>query len=279
MANKNDKFIEVFDVQAEVLSKISELKTQGYREDDMYVIADNDDQLSMVQGQTDVNVDSQSTGDGNGDWADKFKSLFTGEDSTKGAFDRMNLSESESDQYHQQLKNGKILLYVDSDYGSTFNDQTTAGTEHTRSTSAGRASGTDEESIRLHEERLNVDKERVQTGEVNVGKHVVEEEKTIEVPVEREEVYVERRPVNEETDTTKGGGLSGKDAYQDGDNIRIPVSEERVDVSKKEVVGEEIVVGKKKVKDTEHVSETVRHEEADIDEGANRNQNSTNRGL
>lgn len=120
----------------------------------------------------------------------------------------------------------------------------------------------EEERLRLHEERLHVNKDRVQTGEVNVGKHVVEDQQTVEVPVEREEVYVERRPVNEESTE---GGLTG-DAYQEGDNIHIPVTEERVNVSKTDVVNEEIVVGKRKVQDTETVSETVRREEADIDE-------------
>ena len=122
--------------------------------------------------------------------------------------------------------------------------------------------GTEEERLRLHEERLHVNKDRVQTGEVNVGKHTVENEQTIEVPVEREEIYVERRPVNEETN-----GASA-DAYTEGNNIHIPLTEERVNVSKTDVVSEEIVVGKKKVQDTETVRETVRKEEADIDEAA-----------
>ena len=127
---------------------------------------------------------------------------------------------------------------------------------------------TDEERLRLHEERLQVNKDRVQTGEVNVGKHVVEENQTIEVPVEREEVYVERRPVNEEvTDSSvdSDSGL-GRDAYQEGEDIHIPLTEERVNVSKTDVVSEEIVVGKRKVQDTEVVNETVRKEEADIDD-------------
>lgn len=121
----------------------------------------------------------------------------------------------------------------------------------------------DEERMRLHEERLQVNKDRVQTGEVNVGKRVVEDNQTIEVPVEREEVYVERRPVNEEVD---GDSTIGRDAYQEGDNIHIPLTEERVNVSKTDVVSEEIVVGKRKVQDTEVVKETVRKEEADIDD-------------
>ncbi|TWT16151.1 DUF2382 domain-containing protein [Planomicrobium sp. CPCC 101079] len=130
----------------------------------------------------------------------------------------------------------------------------------------------DEETLRLHEERLQVDKDRVQTGEVNVGKHVVEERQTIDVPVEREEIVIERRPVNENaTDTTRGGSGVSADAYQEGDSIHIPLTEERVEVNKTNVVSEEIVVGKRKVQDTETINETVRREEADIDDDTNTN--------
>ena len=41
--------------------------------------------------------------------------------------------------------------------------------------------------------------------------------------------------------------------------------EERVEVTKRPVVNEEIIVGKREVHDTETVSERVRREEADIE--------------
>lgn len=147
---------------------------------------------------------------------------------------------------------------LESDRMNRRDDRTT---NEFRDNDLDRTAGTEEERLRLHEERLHVNKDRVQTGEVNVGKHVVESEQSIDVPVEREEVYVERRPVDEE--------VSGTDAaaYQEGDTIHIPLTEERVEVSKTDVVSEEIIVGKKKVQDTETVRETVRKEEADIDEG------------
>ena len=109
----------------------------------------------------------------------------------------------------------------------------------------------------MHEERLNVDKERVQTGEVNVGKHVIENEQTVEVPVSREEVYIERRAVNDE--------IAAGEVFDDGENIHIPVMEERLEVTKRPVVSEEIIVGKREVHDTETISETVRREEAEIE--------------
>ncbi|WP_223641171.1 YsnF/AvaK domain-containing protein [Planococcus sp. 4-30] len=261
MTNKGTTFIQAYDVQAEVLHKIGELKAQGYNEEDMYVIAKHDDQLSMVQGQTDVHLNTQQDDNMMG----KFKSFISGEDSTRDAFTQMGLGTGEADEYYRQVENGKLVLYVNSDYGTSYKpyNGTQTGAETASTTSAG--SPDEEEHLRLHEERLSVDKERVQTGEVNVGKHVVEEQQTIEVPVEREEVYVERRPVNEEVSST-GGGLTDKGAYEDGETIHIPLSEERLEVTKKDVVSEEIVVGKRKVQDTEVVNETVRREKADIDE-------------
>lgn len=314
MARKDNTFIGVFNTQAEVLSKVTELKAQGYNESDMYVVGQDNDSFSMVQNQTDVHVDAAGEQENQG-FMGKFMSALSGESSSMEAFNGMGLDRDESEEYYRQVQNGKLVLYVDSDYGDSY-DKYSQGYSSSTGTSAGTgstlASGsttdtgstfgstsntdstfgsttsdtnstfgttgsttastsdnfgsstdtTDEERLRLHEERLNVGKETVQTGEVNVGKHVVEEQQSVEVPVEREEVYVERRPVNEEA--------TGTDAFQDtNDTIHVPVSEERVNVSKKDVVSEEIVVGKHKVQDTETVSETVRREEADIDEDSN----------
>jgi hypothetical protein len=50
----------------------------------------------------------------------------------------------------------------------------------------------DEQTLRLHEEELRVSKERVQAGEVQVHKRVVTELQTMQVPVEREELVIER---------------------------------------------------------------------------------------
>lgn len=108
-------------------------------------------------------------------------------------------------------------------------------------------------------------KKRVQTGEVHVEKHVVEEKQTVEVPVEREEVYVERRPVNEGVRDVNVVARDGiVHSYEEEGRIHIPVTEEQAEVTNKDVVTEEIIVGKRKVTDTETVSDTVRREEADI---------------
>jgi len=104
--------------------------------------------------------------------------------------------------------------------------------------------------IQLKEEHLRANKERVNTGEVEVRKEVRTEQQQLTVPVEREEVVIERRPA--------GGRASGD---MKAEQIRIPVKEERVKVTKEPVVREEVTVGKRKVRENRTVSGTVRKEE------------------
>jgi len=117
-----------------------------------------------------------------------------------------------------------------------------------------------DEKIRLHEERLRVGKEKVQTGEVRIDKDVVEERQEFDVPVSRDEVTIERRRVDERVD-----GDVDFDRL-DNDTIRVPLTEERINVEKENVVAEELVIKKNRVQDTAHVSETVRKEQVDIDD-------------
>jgi len=111
-------------------------------------------------------------------------------------------------------------------------------------------------TVRLHEERLKVDKERVQTGDVKVRTEVRTEHQTITVPVEKEEVVIERHPVH-------GAATGGEVKAQE---IRIPVREEKVHVAKETVVKEEVSVGTRKVQGTETVSADVRKEELKVEQ-------------
>ena len=109
--------------------------------------------------------------------------------------------------------------------------------------------------IELIEEELDVDTREVQAGEVRIRKDVVVEQRIVEVPVTREEVVIERHPVE---------GREASDLNED-EEIRIPVMEEEVDVQKRPVVREEVSVGKRRVQGTRTVSEPVRREEARIE--------------
>jgi stress response protein YsnF len=76
------------------------------------------------------------------------------------------------------------------------------------------------ERIEVREEELQAHKQLVEAGEVRVRKEVVTEHRTLEVPVQREEVVIERY------------ALTGEHVEE----IRIPVSEEQVTVEKRPVV-------------------------------------------
>lgn len=119
-----------------------------------------------------------------------------------------------------------------------------------------------ERVMELREEQLDVRTERMQTGEVQLRKEIITETKTVEVPVTREEIVVERRPLE---GAAREGSLDAADLDMDNKEIRIPVSEEFVHIDKKVVPREEVRVAKEKITDTKTVSEDVRREEAQLD--------------
>ncbi len=115
------------------------------------------------------------------------------------------------------------------------------------------------ETIQVREEELQVHKQPVETGEVRVRKEAVTEHRTMEVPVQREEVVIERQ-------APTGEHPSASDIAP-GEEIRVPVSAEQVTVEKRPVVKEEVTVGKRAVQDTERVGGEVRKEEVRVERG------------
>ena len=116
------------------------------------------------------------------------------------------------------------------------------------------ATGETQRTVQLREEELQARKTQVQTGSVHLGKDVVEEQRTMEVPVTREEVYVERHPVDRRP-------ADRPISETESESIRVPVTEERVEVDKQPVVYEEVGVGKQVTQERRQVSDTVRREE------------------
>jgi uncharacterized protein (TIGR02271 family) len=143
--------------------------------------------------------------------------------------------------------------------GTTIERTSTTTTPEPASTPRRALDG--EQTLELREEELRARKHSVQTGQVELAKEVVSEERTIEVPVTHEEVTIERRAVDHEPSDSP---IRDTDA-----TISIPVREEQVTADKRAVVYEEVNVDKRAVQDTEHVSETLRREQAVVEkEGA-----------
>lgn len=110
-------FIETYDTEEEALRQIEQLKDEGYSESDMYIMTRNDDQLSMIQGKT--NVDNYAE---QGNWMDRFTSFLTGDKQMETAFRSMQLSRQEEERYYREVKAGKLLLYVNKDYEARFRE-------------------------------------------------------------------------------------------------------------------------------------------------------------
>lgn len=116
-----------------------------------------------------------------------------------------------------------------------------------------------EDRLRLHEERLSVNKQSTQAGEVRVRKEVVTENQSVEVPVQHEEVIVERH-------SAPAGAEGAADAgFEENQEVRIPVMREEVSVEKHPVATEEVSIGKRAVRETQTVGGTVRKERARIE--------------
>lgn len=114
-------------------------------------------------------------------------------------------------------------------------------------------------AVPVREEELQATKERGEAGRVHIHKDVVEEPQSINVPVSREEVRVERVPVE-----GAATGNLGPDAFQDKD-IDVPVMGEQVNVEKQTRVGEELHLHKREVTENQRFGDTVRRERVNVE--------------
>ena len=114
----------------------------------------------------------------------------------------------------------------------------------------------DELRVQRTEEELRAGTREREAGEVGVRKTVRTDRERMEVPTRREEVTVDRVPVDGEATEAEIGE----------DEVSVPVTEEEVVVEKRPVVKEEVRIRKDVVEDTEVVEEDVRREEIDVDD-------------
>jgi len=125
---------------------------------------------------------------------------------------------------------------------------------------AGRGTGdvdTDRESVVVRDEQLNVGTEVRESGRVRLRKHSYTETETVEVPVTREEVVVEREPV----DPNSPEALHGT-----GDEEVVVTTREEVPVVDKTATAEKVTVDKTRVQETKTVSGTVQREDVEVDQ-------------
>jgi len=140
--------------------------------------------------------------------------------------------------------------------------------EHRDTTAAGTGRGcasdlVDGEELRVQraEEELRVGTREREAGSLGVRKRVRTDRERVRVPKRREEVHVERVPIE---------GREAPEAEIGYDEFFVPVIEEEVVVEKRPVVKEEIRLRKNVVEDEEVVERDVRKEEIDIEDRTER---------
>src|SRR3712207_5800296 len=130
------------------------------------------------------------------------------------------------------------------------------GTYETYQDAAPRTTDEDELRVQRTEEELAAGTREREAGQLKVRKRVRTDREQIEVPTRREEVSVERVPVEGEASEAEIGE----------DEVVVPVTEEEVVVGKRAVAKEEVRIRKDVVEDTEVVEEDVRREEVEVED-------------
>ena len=127
---------------------------------------------------------------------------------------------------------------------------------HTAEPATSATTHTGPEMIRS-EERLQVGTERTASGTARLNKHVVTEQRTVQVPVTHEEVRVERAAISDPAHV--------RDTRLADDQREVTLHEDQVVVSKESVPVERVRLAVDEVTENQQVTEDVRREEINAD--------------
>jgi len=105
--------------------------------------------------------------------------------------------------------------------------------------------------LQLKEEKLDISKSKVQTGDVKIYKQIINEEKTIKVPVIREELVIEKHVFSDKEN-------------EHVDTIRIPISEEHIEIIKHPANLENVNIYNKQFQDIKQVEVALKKEKLKI---------------
>ncbi len=107
-------------------------------------------------------------------------------------------------------------------------------------------------------EKLTAGVRETEAGKFRLSKRVVEEQKTIDVPVEHEEARITQTAVNRRPATAEEMKMMDRD-------IEVPLRDQEVVTSKEARVTGEVNVRKETTQGTERVTDTVRREEVHVE--------------
>ena len=148
------------------------------------------------------------------------------------------------------------------DASVTKTTTTTTGTNGHGTVGHDTSGPTTDDAMTRSEEHLNVGTQRVEAGRARLRKYVVTENVTQTVPVSHEEVVLEREPI---TDGNVGNALDGPAISEEEHEVTLHA--ERPVVAKEAVPVERVRLDTETVTEQQTVTDTVRKEQIEIDEG------------
>ena len=162
-------------------------------------------------------------------------------------------------QQAEQMGRDQLPTTGDAWYGTHRTGGTMTGTGYATDREVGRTVNEGENiSVPIVEEQLKAGVRETETGRARIVKDVRQEQQTIDVPVEREEVYVTERAANRPA-TEADLNMRERD-------IEIPLREQEVVTQKQAMVTGEVNVRKERVTETERVTDTVRREDVRVED-------------
>jgi uncharacterized protein (TIGR02271 family) len=217
---------------------------------------------------------------GQPEWATVTRGLFTAKaafvplaqaqdmgDSVQVPYDKQQVIDAPSPQADGSLsqdEEAELYRHYGLDYGEHRSDSgLPAGTaDDTQDDTVGRdTSGpTTDQAMTRSEEELRVGTQTRERGRARLRKYVTTETQQVTVPVQREEVRVEREPI---TDANLGAATDGPAISEEEHEVTL--REEEVVVDKRAVPKERVRLDTETVTDERQVSEDVRKEQIEVE--------------
>lgn len=107
MNAESNRRIEVARTEDEMYEKLEQMKLQGYSESDIHVISSDRNHMNTLNRYSEVSTHEAGT------FVDKFKSWFTGDDAIKEGLKTLDLNESETERYSQDVAKGGFVLFAE----------------------------------------------------------------------------------------------------------------------------------------------------------------------
>jgi uncharacterized protein (TIGR02271 family) len=169
------------------------------------------------------------------------------------------------DQHLSEAEEQELWRHYGLDYDREYTtDQDGDGVyDHVQDTAVGRdTSGpTTDDAMTRSEEELQVGTQTREAGRARLRKHVVTETQQVTVPVQREELRVEREPI---TDANRDAAADGPEISEEEHELTL--REEEPVVEKRVVPRERVRLEKDTVTDERQVSEDLRKEQIQVDD-------------